>query len=80
MHTHTHTLTHTHTQVLVEEVKGLGFGAELLADADGYQEGKLDLTVSGGGRKGREEGGREGERERGRDEWMETFTCMYIYR
>ena len=62
-------------------MKGLGFGAELLSEAEGYQEGKLDLTVSegmmaGGGRgEGRGEGGERegrgggGEREgRGRGE------------
>lgn len=31
---------------LVEEIRGLGFGANLLSDSEGYQQGKLDLTVS----------------------------------
>lgn len=31
---------------LVEEIRALGFGANLLSDSEGYQQGKLDLTVS----------------------------------
>ena len=31
---------------LVEEIRALGFGASLLSDSEGYQQGKLDLTVS----------------------------------
>ena len=31
---------------LVEEIRSLGFGASLLLDSEGYQQGKLDLTVS----------------------------------
>ena len=31
---------------LVEEIRALGFGASLLLDSEGYQQGKLDLTVS----------------------------------
>ena len=31
---------------LVEEIRALGFGANLLSDSEGYQQGKLDLIVS----------------------------------
>ena len=31
---------------IVQEIKSLGFGAELLSETEGYQEGKLDLIVS----------------------------------
>ena len=31
---------------LVSEIQGLGFGATLLSDSEGYQQGKLDLIVS----------------------------------
>ena len=30
---------------LVDEIEGLGFGATLISDSDGYQQGKIDLTV-----------------------------------
>lgn len=33
---------------LVEEIRDLGFGASLLSDGEGYQQGNLDLTVSAG--------------------------------
>ena len=31
---------------LVREISSLGFGANLIADHDGYQQGKIDLIVS----------------------------------
>ena len=31
---------------LVAEIESLGFGANLLSDSEGYQQGKVDLIVS----------------------------------
>ncbi len=36
----------TNPEVLLQEVKELGFKADLVSDQEGYQPGKLDLTVS----------------------------------
>lgn len=33
---------------LVGEIKELGFGASLISDGEGYQQGKIDLHVCGG--------------------------------
>lgn len=30
---------------LIGEIEGLGFGATLISDSDGYQQGKIKLTV-----------------------------------
>jgi hypothetical protein len=30
---------------LIGEIEGLGFGATLISDSDGYQQGTIDLTV-----------------------------------
>ena len=30
---------------LVGEIENLGFGASLIADSEGYQQGKIDLIV-----------------------------------
>ncbi len=31
---------------LVRDISSLGFGADLIADQDGYQQGKINLIVS----------------------------------
>ena len=36
----------TSPDVLVREIKSLGFGAQLMSEGEGYQEGKIDLIVS----------------------------------
>lgn len=36
----------TDPSVLVDEIQSLGFGATLLSDSEGYQQGKIDLIVS----------------------------------
>ena len=36
----------TDPEQLVSEIQSLGFGANLLSDGEGYQQGKLELTVS----------------------------------
>ena len=36
----------TDPEQLVNEVRSIGFGANLLSDGEGYQQGKLELTVS----------------------------------
>lgn len=35
----------TDPEQLVNEIRNLGFGANLLSDGEGYQQGKLELTV-----------------------------------
>lgn len=35
----------TDPEKLVREIHNLGFGADLIEDHDGYQQGKLDLIV-----------------------------------
>ena len=32
---------------LVGEIEDLGFGASLISDSEGYQQGKIDLNVRG---------------------------------
>lgn len=36
----------TDPSVLVDEIQSLGFGATLLSDSEGYQQGKIDVIVS----------------------------------
>ncbi len=37
----------TDPEKLVRDVSSLGFGADLISDQDGYQQGKINLIVSG---------------------------------
>ena len=39
----------TNPEVLAQEIQMLGFGALPIDDYNGYQEGKLDVIVRGGG-------------------------------
>ena len=36
----------TDQRKLISEIKSLGFGATLISDSDGYEKGKINLTVS----------------------------------